>query len=122
MSGAGGRDAEVVILRRTEVQNPADGSYSHQWTALATIWAEVQDMLPSRGERVAEGINIGRRPARIRFLYRDDITQEHRLLVKGVPGVLADRNMRIIAGPATLGFRERTEVVAEDLSTEGQEP
>jgi len=35
---------------------------------------------------------------------------------------LEGRSLRIIAGPAEIGRRERIEIIAEELSSEGQEP
>lgn len=113
---------EVVIQRRTETQDPIYGTAIVTWADLATIWAEVQDVLPSRAERVAEGIDIARRPARVRMLYRDDVTTDMRLKVLGRGGNEPDRLLQIIAGPAELGFRERIELMAEELSSGGQEP
>jgi len=118
----GAMNREVVIQRRTETQDPIYGTAIVTWADLATVWAEVQDILPSRAERVAEGIDIARRPARVRMLYRDDVTTDMRFKVLGRGGSEADRVMQIIAGPAELGFRERVEFVAEELTTGGQEP
>lgn len=106
---------EVVIQRRTETQDPIYGTATVTWADLATVWAEVQDMLPSRAERIADGIDIARRPCRVRMLFRDDVDSTMRLKI-------GDRALRIIAGPAEMGFRERIELIAEELSTEGQEP
>lgn len=78
-------------------------------------WAEVQDVLPSRGESIADGINIAKRPARIRCNYRTDITSDMRVKFDG-------RTLKIVAGPAELGRREGLEVVCEELSIEGVEP
>lgn len=116
------RNRELVIQRRTETQEAVYGTATVTWTDLATVWAEVQDILPSRAERVAEGIDIARRPCRVRMLYRDDVTTDMRFKLPGRGGNEADRILQIIAGPAELGFRERVEFVAEELSTGGQEP
>lgn len=112
---AGSRDREVVIQRRTETRDPVYNTPVVTWVDHATVWAEVQDMLPSRAERIADGINIARRPCRVRMLFRDDVDSTMQLKI-------GDRVLRIIAGPAELGFRERIELMAEELSTEGQEP
>jgi head-tail adaptor len=47
--------------------------------------------------------------------WRSDITSTMRLQIDG-------RTLQIIAGPAELGRRDGIELVAEDLTTEGQEP
>ncbi|MFW2829880.1 phage head closure protein [Sphingomonas sp. ID0503] len=82
------------------------------WEPVATVRASVQDMLPSRAERIAEGVNIAARPARIRMWYRDDVTADMRI-------VIGERILQIVAGPAELGNREGIEIVAEDYSTSG---
>lgn len=112
---AGKLDRRVTILQRAETQDPNYGTISVEWVPLATVWAEVQDMIPSRAERMAEGISIARRPCRVRMRYRSDVDSTMRLSVEG-------RDMRLIAGPAELGRREGLEFVAEELTSEGQEP
>ena len=115
---AGKLDREITILHFAEstTQDPLYGTVIvTEWLPLATVWAEVQDMLPSRGERLVEGINIARRPCRVRMRYRNDITSAMRIRI-------GTRELRIIAGPAELGRREGLEFMAEELSTEGQEP
>lgn len=118
----GRMNREVQIRQRTRTQNPADGSYSDVWSTLATVWGEVEDMLPSRAERIADGVDIARRPAKVRLYYREDVTTEMRFKVLGRSPAEADRDMRIISGPAELGFRDRVEFLAENLTSEGQEP
>lgn len=112
---AGKLDRRVTIQQRTETQDTTYGTISVAWTTLATVWAEVQDMIPSRAERMAEGVSIARRPCRVRMRYRSDVDSTMRLSVDG-------RQMRIIAGPAELGRRDGIELVCESLTTEGQEP
>lgn len=82
------------------------------WQPVATVWAEVQDALPSRAERLSEGMTMAARPARIRMRYRDDITSDMRI-------IYGNRVMQITAGPAELGRREGLELMAEDYSTAG---
>lgn len=113
---------ELVIQRRTETQDPVYGTAVVTWADLATVWAEVQDVLPSRAERVADSIDIARRPSRVRMYYRDDVTTDMRFKLIGRGGNEADRYLQIIAGPAELGFRDRIEFIAEESTTQGQEP
>lgn len=102
----------LVHIERPTADESFDGAGSGAWTPVAEVWAEVQDALPSRGERLTEGLNIATRPARVRIRYRTDITPDMRL-------VMGDRVMQIVAGPAELGFREGTELMVEDYSTAG---
>ncbi len=112
---AGARKRKVEILHRQVTQDPVYGTPVATWSTLATVYAEVLDVLPSRAERVAEAVDIARRPCRVRMLYREDVTTAMRLRI-------GSRTLRIVAGPAELGFRRGIELMAEELTTEGQEP
>lgn len=112
---AGQLDRRVTIMERAETQDSTYGTASVSWLPMATVWAQVQDILPSRAESTANGIEIANRPARVRMRYRDDVTTAHRLSYDG-------RTLRIIAGPAELGRRDGVEFVCEELTTSGQEP
>jgi head-tail adaptor len=94
------------------------------WTPHVTVAAEMQEMLPSRAERIAEGISIASRPTRIRIRYRHDITSDMRIAVGSLSGpedpVPADRRyLRITAPPVELGNREGLELLAIEDSTHG---
>jgi SPP1 family predicted phage head-tail adaptor len=108
---AGKLDRRIVIERpvtKTGLLSAGSGS----WEPVATVWASVQDVLPSRAERLADGINVASRPARVRMRYRDDLTPAMRFVIGG-------RIMQIIAGPAELGRREGLEFMVEDYSSAG---
>lgn len=104
--------------RQIDIQRPvpdtsADGAGSGTWANVDTdVWAQVQDMLPSRGERLADGINVATRPARVRMRFRDDIDASMRF-------VMGTRIMQITAGPAELGRREGLEFMVEDYTSAG---
>ena len=108
-------DRFIAIEHRAVAQDPVYGTSTGAWETFAEVWAQVRDVLPSRAESLDDSISIARRPARIRMRYRSDITSDMRLKVDG-------RLMRIIAGPAELGRREGLELMAEELSTTGEEP
>lgn len=112
---AGKLNRRVTILQRVRTQDPTYGTDLLSWAPLATVWAEVQDVLPSRGERVATEVSLASRPARVRMRWRDDVSQANRVEIDG-------RQMRVVAGPAMLGLREGLEIMVEELSTEGQQP
>lgn len=112
---AGKRDTLITFETRSETQNATTGSYTYTWATHAQEWAEVQDMLPSRAENVAEGINLQRRPCRIRTMFRDDINSTMRITFEG-------RTVQIVAGPVELGRRDGLEMVCEEYSTEGNAP
>jgi len=112
---AGRLDTRVTILDRADQIDPVFRSAVVAWAPLATVWAQVTDILPSRSEKIAEGISITNRPCRVRMRYRADVHSGMRLSIKG-------RIYSIIGGPAELGRRQGLELVVEVLSTEGQEP
>ena len=73
-------DRRVRIEQRSTTQDTAYGSPVASWSEVATVWASVEELLPSRGENVAQGLNIATRPARVRMRYRTDITAAMRLV------------------------------------------
>lgn len=103
----------VAILQPGRVQESRYGTQQVAYTELATVWAEVRDMLPSRAERIAENLEISRRPCRVRMRWRNDVRTDMRLR-------FGTRTMRILA-LAEVGRREVLELMAEELTTEGQE-
>lgn len=103
--------------RRIRIERPIadssfDGAGSGTWAPVAECWASVTDALPSRGEKLAEGINLAARPARVRIRFREDVTPEMRF-------VMGNRIMQIVAGPAELGRREGLEFMVEDYRPAG---
>ena len=105
-------DRQIDIERKMP-DTAADSAGSEQWVPVATkVWAQVLDVLPSRGERLAEGINVTTRPARVRMYWREDITPDMRF-------VMDARKMAIVSGPAELGYREGLQFMVEDYSSAG---
>ena len=103
--------------RRIRIERPVadtsfDGAGSGTWALVAEVAASVQDALPSRAERLADGANSAGRPARVRMRYRADVTPNMRFVMGG-------RIMQIIAGPAELGRRDGLEFMVEDYSPAG---
>lgn len=83
-------------------------------------------MLPSRGERLADGINVASRPARVRIRFRRDVSSSMRVLVgrnlrgdDGEPYWQTDREAQIVTVPAELGFHEALEFIIEDYTSAG---
>lgn len=105
----------IEFQRREVTRDTTYGTSQEAWVPHVKVWAQVQDVLPSRAERMDQSISIQRRPARVRIRYRTDITGDMRINYAG-------RIMRIVAGPVELGRRDGLEMMAEELSTEGQEP
>ena len=88
------------------------GAGQREWEPVATVWAQVIEMLPSRGERLVGELNIAQRPSRIRIRYRTDITADMRI-------IYGTRTMEIMAPPVELGRREGLEIMAQDFSSAG---
>lgn len=106
-----------IRIERPVADDSFDGAGSGSWAKVQdNVAAEIEDMLPSRGERLANGINVASHPARVRMRYRTDITAGMRFVdvTNGTDG----RIMQIIAGPAKLG-REAVEFMVEDYSVAG---
>jgi SPP1 family predicted phage head-tail adaptor len=113
---AGKLNRLVTILVSVDTQEGTYGTKERKWVPAAKVRAEVQDILPSRADRVAgSDISLTRRPSRIRMRWRDDVSMANRIELDG-------RQMRIVAGPAMIGRRQRLELMVEELSTEGQQP
>ena len=105
------------LNRRITFQKPGAGkdprlgtAKAGAWTNYVTVAAEVQDVLPSRSERLDDTINIARRPTRIRTRFREDITSDMRI-------IYGERVLQIVSGPAELGRRDGLELIAEEYTS-----
>jgi head-tail adaptor len=108
-------DTRIRIERKVIAYDPLYGTEQVMWTEFACIWAEVKDILPSKAERLADSIQIDRRPARIRIRHLPGLSADMRVIID-------KRVHQIISGPATLGRREAMEFVVEEHSSEGAAP
>lgn len=120
---AGDFDQKIRIQRKV-ADTSFDGAGSETWELLAEVWANIQDKLPSRGEKLADGLTIATRPSRVRIHYRTDVTAAMRILVGGtVNGVWqTERTAEIVTPPAEVtedGRRRYIEFMVEDYSTSG---
>ena len=94
-----------------------DASYGTEivtWLRLTQVWANVEDVLPSRSESVRQGLEVARNQVRVRMRYRDDITSEMRIIVHGRNG---DVVYQIVGGPAMMGRQEMLEMVCEKFTS-----
>ena len=128
MAVAAGRYDRRIRIERPIADDALDGAGSGAWQLVIEVAASVQDALPSRGERLAEGINVASRPARVRFRYRSDvsITPDMRIVIgrnlRDEEGNLVwhtDRVTQIVAGPAEIGRRSELEFVVEEYRPAG---
>lgn len=119
------------LNRRLRIERPTanesfTGAGSGTWSLVVEVWANVQDALPSRGERLAEGINVAARPARVRMNYRQGIDSSMRALIGHYRldefeqlVWVTDRTVQIITEPAELGRREGIEFMVEEYRPAG---
>lgn len=111
---------EFQYREREGAQNPVTGTYSAaEWRALPVDpeeWAEVQDVLPGRGESVDGVVSQSVRRARVRCHWRDDITSDMRIVIED------GSVMQIVTDPATFGRRDELQFMVEDYSSEGVAP
>lgn len=108
-------DTRIRIERKVVTHDPQYGSEQVIWTEFACVWAEVKDILPSKAERLADSIQIGRRPAWIRIRHLAGLSADMRVIIE-------TRVCQIISGPALLGRREAMEFMVEEHSSEGAAP
>lgn len=111
---AGRLNRRIAIQFKEEVIDPIYGPQPADWATVATVWANVQDALPSKSETVIEGAVVSYNRTRIRIRYRKDIDATMRIVEQG--GL--ERVWHIVGGPAIIGNREGIEVLCEEYSTE----
>lgn len=108
-------DQRIRIEQRSTTQESTYGTLADTWTTFSTVWANVQEVLPSKGESQADGVRIAERPARVRIRYLDGLSSDMRI-------VLLDRGnrvMKIATPPVELGRKNGMEFMAADFSTSG---
>ncbi len=121
---AGGLQRQVTIERKVTGTDPTYGTPTVTWVPLVALpgspvvaerfAAELQDVLPSRSEALAQGLEVARNQTRLRMRWRDDIDSSMRVTVHGD----SDTVYQIIGGPAEFGRRkEMIELVLERYSS-----
>lgn len=113
VSDAGTLDRRVTIMAKHPVQDIVFGTETITWQPFADVAASVQDILPSRAERMAPGVNLATKPCIIRIRYLAGITADMRVRY-------GERTLQIIAGPSILGRNMGIELMAEEVSTQGE--
>ena len=99
-----------LTIERPIADESFNGAGSGEWSHVDDVWANVQDALPSRGDK--SGMQASNRPARVRMDYREDV-------VAGMRLVLGDRLMLIVSEAATLGRRAGIEFMVEEYRPAG---
>lgn len=108
----------LIRIERPIADDSLDGAGSGAWQTVAEgVWCSIHDALPSKGEKIANGINLTTRPARVRMYFRADVTSDMRFVETTDGG--DGRVMQIVAGPATIGRRDGLEFMVENYSVAG---
>lgn len=112
--GAGKLNKRITISRKVISLDPDYGTEIVTWADFATIWAQVQDALPSKAESVTQGLVVSKNYVRVRFYWLAGVDSSMRVTV------LDDtppRVLQIVGGPAEIGFKEWVEIMCEKLSS-----
>lgn len=111
---AGDLDKEIRLRSFTVVGHDPDyNTEIKDWVTVATAWAQVLDVLPSRSETVRDAVESAERPSRVRMRYLAGITPDMQVVIVGVNGE-PDRVCEIVSGPAEIGRREGIELMVKD--------
>lgn len=108
-------DRYVRIESPVRTLDPEYGTETLSWIPVSDAWAEVQDVLPSKAESIASGIDVSRRPARVRMRYRTDVTNMMRIIDLSRD----NRILEIMTHPAEMGRREGIEFMVQEFSIRG---
>jgi head-tail adaptor len=119
---------QISVLRKSTSKDSRGGEVV-EWIPLVALpgspllperwWAEVQDVLPSRAEKVEGAVALGEGMTRIRMRYRIDIDATMRITVHGD----IDQTFEIRSGPAEIGGpKDRIEMMCERYSTKIDPP
>jgi hypothetical protein len=109
MPAAGSYDRRVRFERKGDVSDPDYGgqSGSANWVPVAgleEVWVAIQDVLPSRAEVIAQGLEQSYQPSRVRMRWVDiPINAEMRLIDID----RGDRILEVVTEAAEYGGRRQ---------------
>lgn len=118
---AGDLDRRVTVEYPVTTQDATYGTELITWSPLVAtgsppvavpLWAQWQDVLPSRSESVTQGLAVARNQSRVRMRYRSDFTSAMRI-TRYDTGIV----YQIVGGPATIGRNEWSEFMVERYSS-----
>ena len=93
-------DRRVEIQGKVSTPDDTYGTKKTSWLTTATLWANVQDQLPSRDEGIINGTKeLALSRVRVRIRWKSGITTANRFK-------LGSRVLNIIGGPAEIGGRK----------------
>ena len=116
---AGQYDRRIRIEQNSSAVDPQYGTAVPGWVAVAEVWAQVQDVLPSRAESQSDSVRLASRPSRIRVRWNVSLAAIGTGAMRIVQIDRGDRMLKIVAGPAEIGRRESLEFMAQEFSTSG---
>lgn len=105
-------DTRVRFEGKSVTQDPDYGTEVITWVPVCVVWAEVQDVLPSRqqAEQVRQVVQVAMQRSRVRMRYRTDIDATMRCIIGGI-------THQIVNGPAEIGRHEWLEILVEHYSS-----
>ena len=116
VADAGTLNRRITLLSRHVMQESVFGTDTITWPPFAEVWADVEDILPSRAERISPGIDLASKPCLIRMRFLAGVTADMRIRY-------GTRILQIIGGPAVMrddaGRVVGLELMAVEVSTQG---
>lgn len=107
-------DEQITIEHRVSTKDPVYGTEINEWLPLHDhFWANVQDVLPSRGEAASNGLMVGTRRSRLRVRDAVGTDMTMRVVLHSRGGMI----MQIVAGPARLEGADHDEFMLETYTT-----
>lgn len=114
MKSPAGKMNKKIRIEQPVADSSFDGAGSGSWTLVRDVWAELEDVMPSRDERLNEGIIVSSRRTRVRMWHRPEITSAMRVVIKKTGRIL-----QIVGGPASIENGARLEIMAEEFNPAG---
>lgn len=111
----GSLNRRITIQKKSVTLDADYGTEIVTWVTHATVWANIQDVLPSKDESSDNDIRINTGRTRIRIRYLSTVTSAMRIK-------LTDRSnkiLQIVGGPVEMGHRDGMEIMAESYTTAG---
>ena len=111
----GNLDDRIRVEQEVPTRDPRTNEVKIAWVAAGALWADIQDVLPSQDEATIAGVDLSKRPAKVRTRYCSWLTSKMRFV-----DLRTNRILSLISGPAELGRKEAMDWLANTYSTEGQ--
>lgn len=106
----------IRIEYKSMSQDPDYGTPIVTWLVLASVWAEIQDVLPGKSaETNTGGMRQSVAAARVRIRFRTDVTSDMRVILTD----RGDRALKIVSDVAELGRKQFLEFMAEEFTASG---